>query len=273
MLGGMILPVFGPRGSVGIVGVFSASRAAFSVEQCAVLMVLVQSALGRAEGVQLQQMAEEATAAEVHARLARDIHDGPLQTLLSATLRLRAALAKDRKRPRESLQVLERELAQTARQMRTLIRTLRLARSQGTIEERLKAALSRLKQAKGLTWTLRWRAPERLLQAAVADEIFRVVNEALANVYRHSCAKRVGVMSRRQGNTFEVIVRDDGIGFNVAEGLRRDISRKSFGLISMQERVAALGGTFTLRSQAGRGTRVLIRLPLRQDEKEMDKTA
>jgi signal transduction histidine kinase len=85
-------------------------------------------------------------------------------------------------------------------------------------------------------------------------------------VYRHSSAKHVEVQGRVRDNMLEVTVRDDGIGFDVAQALRMDSRKLSFGLISMQERVSALGGTLTLRSQSGRGTRVLISLPLKRME-------
>ncbi len=269
--GGVMLPVFMPNGSIGVLGVFSSTRAAFSLEHCAVLTTLVQTAVSHTEAAQLKRQVEALTAAKVHDRLAREIHDGPLQTLLGVMLHLRSALAEGGQESRETLQTLESELQQTVRQMRVLVGTLRLARPHAALEERLRAALGRLEEATGLSWSLRWREPAQLLPTPVADEVFKVVNEALANVYRHSAAKRVGVTSRVQGDMFEVIVRDDGIGFDVAEGFRQDIYQQSFGLISMQERVTALGGTLTLRSQAGRGTRVLIRFPLSQ--LASDKTA
>jgi signal transduction histidine kinase len=157
---------------------------------------------------------------------------------------------------------LEGEMEQAIKQTRALIRTLRVSHPDAALEERLRDALARLGQAHGLTWSLRWNDPEGALQDTVADEIFQVINEALANVYRHSSAKHVEVSSRVVGETFEITVRDDGVGFNVAQALRLDTRRLSFGLISMQERVSALGGVLTLRSQPGQGTRVLISLPL-----------
>jgi signal transduction histidine kinase len=70
------------------------------------------------------------------------------------------------------------------------------------------------------------------------------------------------VIGRVRSAEFEVVVRDDGVGFNVAEALRRDIRSLSFGLVGMQERMNALGGTLMLRSQPGQGTRVVLSVPL-----------
>ena len=148
--------------------------------------------------------------------------------------------------------------------MRGLIRNLRVDHPDVSLEDRIRGALTRLEQTRGLTWSLRWRGPETGLQDTTEDEVFQVINEALANVYRHSSAKHVDVVGRVRGNALEITVRDDGIGFDVSQALRQDIRELSFGLISMRERVSTLGGTLTLRSQPGRGTRVFISVPLRQ---------
>jgi signal transduction histidine kinase len=103
---------------------------------------------------------------------------------------------------------------------------------------------------------------ENLISSVVAEEVSHVVNEALANVYRHAKASHVTVFAQTRGHTFEMTIRDDGIGFDVARALRRDIRKRSFGLVSMHERIARVNGTLELRSQAGEGTRVRLAVPL-----------
>lgn len=263
---GVILPVFTAAGGVGAAGMFSTSRAGCAPEQCAALALLIQAALARIEAERLRRHTEAITTTEVHDHIAREIHDGPLQLLSGIILHLRLARAAADQKSSESLQGLEIETEQAIRQMRALIRNLRVAHPEATIEERIRQALARLEQTRGLSWSLRWRGPDGAPQNSAADEVFQVINEALANVYRHSSAKHVEVLGRVHDDAFEVTVRDDGVGFDVAQALRLDARRLSFGLISMQERVAALGGTLTLRSQSGRGTRVLISLPIHRLE-------
>jgi signal transduction histidine kinase len=259
---GALLPVFTPAGAVGLLGAFRSRAARFSAEECSCLIALVQAIVARLEAARLRQDIEAMTTTDVHEQVAREIHDGPLQLLSGIMLHLRLVRAAGDPKLEDAFLRLEGEMEQAIKQTRALIRTLRVSHPDAALEERLRDALARLGQAHGLTWSLRWNDPEGALQDTVADEIFQVINEALANVYRHSSAKHVEVSSRVVGETFEITVRDDGVGFNVAQALRLDTRRLSFGLISMQERVSALGGVLTLRSQPGQGTRVLISLPL-----------
>ncbi|MGH2373999.1 MAG: sensor histidine kinase [bacterium] len=259
--GGLILPVFTCAGAIGTLGVFS-TRSQVSPERCAAPMLLVQAAADRIETERLRRHTEAVTTTDVHDRVARELHDGPLQLLSGIMLHLRLVRTTADQKSSEALQGLEIELEQSIKQTRALIRNLRVAHPQATIEERVREALARLERTRGLSWSLRWRGPDGALKDSAADEVFQVINEALANVYRHSSAKHVEVQGRVRDDMFEVAVRDDGVGFDVAQALRTDSHRLSFGLVSMQERVTALGGTLTLRSQSGRGTRVLISLPL-----------
>ncbi|HEY8478177.1 MAG TPA: sensor histidine kinase [Chloroflexota bacterium] len=102
--------------------------------------------------------------------------------------------------------------------------------------------------------------PERL-PPLVGLQLFRIVQEALANVRKHADARRAWVALRgRGGDRLEVIVADDGKGFDV-DALAR-AGRRSFGLATMRERAEGLGGSFRVESAPGRGTRVVVAVPL-----------
>ncbi len=251
---GIVLPILPISGRVGALGLFSTRSTAISPEQCAVAMLLIYEAIVPAEAVRLRD--------ETEAIVAREIHDGPLQMLSGMILHLRLMRAAADQKTNEVLGGLETQLEQAIKQMRGLIRNLRVAHPEASLEERIRGALARLEQTRGLSWSLEWRSPETALENATGDEVFQIINEALANVYRHSSAKRVDVVGRVRGDAFEITVRDDGVGFDVSQALRQDMGKLSFGLINMRERVSVLGGSLVLRSQPGRGTRVLITLPL-----------
>jgi signal transduction histidine kinase len=93
---------------------------------------------------------------------------------------------------------------------------------------------------------------------------FRVAQEALTNIARHAQATEVWVDLRRREQTLFLLVRDDGIGFDVSAARERVIGGASFGLLGMQERVELAGGHFEIRSAAGRGTEIHVRFPLPQ---------
>jgi signal transduction histidine kinase len=94
--------------------------------------------------------------------------------------------------------------------------------------------------------------------------IYRIAQEALSNVVRHAHATRATVEVSHDTRGVSCVVRDNGRGFDV-EHVRRETGREPLGLVSMRERARALGGTLTVTSTAGRGTVLMIALPLGTD--------
>lgn len=125
----------------------------------------------------------------------------------------------------------------------------------------------------GLASALHWLAADLERQTPLACEVevdecasqlppdaaamvFRIAQESLNNIRRHAAASKVSLHLGRSGIGFELVVRDDGGGF--------DSSNRSagFGILGMEERARALGGTLAIRSRAGEGTEVRLQLPL-----------
>src|SRR5438309_2145969 len=98
--------------------------------------------------------------------------------------------------------------------------------------------------------------------AAVETTCFRVAQEALTNVIRHAQAHVVDVELSAASGTLQLVVHDDGRGFDVSAARKRAAHGGSQGLLSMQERVALAGGDLEIDSAPGRGTTVRARLPL-----------
>ena len=86
--------------------------------------------------------------------------------------------------------------------------------------------------------------------------LYRSAQEALHNIAKHSQAKSFVVRLEINHHAAMLVVEDDGIGFS-----RRETSRRSFGLLGMRERIAALGGTVRIRSRKDKGSRVTVTLP------------
>jgi two-component system, NarL family, sensor histidine kinase UhpB len=126
----------------------------------------------------------------------------------------------------------------------------------------LRAALANYVQ----DWSRRVNIPAELHTSGLLDDrlaseaettLYRVAQEALTNVAKHSRAKRVDVILERQADTVLLIVEDDGVGFDAgAEGTPGD----GFGLLGMQERAALVGATVEIESTAGKGTTVFLRM-------------
>jgi signal transduction histidine kinase len=96
----------------------------------------------------------------------------------------------------------------------------------------------------------------------VETTCFRVVQEALTNVIRHAQAHAVDVELGEANGELQLVVRDDGRGFDVAAARKRAAHGGSLGLLSMEERVALAGGDLEIESAPGRGTSIHVRLPL-----------
>jgi signal transduction histidine kinase len=102
--------------------------------------------------------------------------------------------------------------------------------------------------------------PDLTPEARIA--VFRVVQEALSNVERHARAETVLVGCDVTARELTIEVEDDGVGFDPDEMRQPRESGQGLGLLGMRERLALLGGTLTVESQPGKGTRVVIHLPL-----------
>jgi signal transduction histidine kinase len=99
------------------------------------------------------------------------------------------------------------------------------------------------------------------LPVLVETAVYRIVQEALTNVAKHAAATRVDIRLWNDGPMVRCIIRDDGVGFDVAAALARRGPARGFGLAGIQERVAALRGTLRIESRRGAGTRLDLSIP------------
>jgi signal transduction histidine kinase len=97
----------------------------------------------------------------------------------------------------------------------------------------------------------------RRLPTVVETALYRVVQEAMANVVRHAQATRVDILLQHRGDRVMVMVEDDGIGFELELVQRGD----HYGLLGLEERAQALHGTLTVESSPGAGTTVVVEVP------------
>jgi PAS domain S-box-containing protein len=127
----------------------------------------------------------------------------------------------------------------------------------------------------GLIAALRWYADREARRAGLIPEFvadlsetrlpseletacFRITQEALTNVVRHAQARRVWVELRQRGSELHLMIRDDGIGFDVSAARRRHASDVSLGLQGMQERALILNGKIEIKSAPARGTEIHV---------------
>jgi signal transduction histidine kinase len=99
------------------------------------------------------------------------------------------------------------------------------------------------------------------LPSTMETTLYRIVQEALNNIVKHAKAKNVWIRAWREKQSLCCSVRDDGDGFD-SRNVQEPGGRKGLGLVAMQERAGAIGGTFRIESRPGQGTELSLRLPL-----------
>ena len=201
-------------------------------------------------------------AEQERSRWARELHDETLQALAVLRMRLSSALREEEPGALEEAgQAAVEQIDDEIVKLRRLITELRPA-SLDTIG--LEAALEALaEQHQQATAVMEVNCdfelprdedarPTPILETAV----YRLVQEALNNVSKHSMARRADIAVRTTRGAIEIEIRDDGVGFEPS------LVREGFGLVGMRERAALLGGTLDVDSTRGSGTRIRAEIPL-----------
>jgi signal transduction histidine kinase len=197
-------------------------------------------------------------------RIARDLHDSVSQSLFSTTLHVRTAQHALELEKLDSTGPVAEELSEIGQltrgalaEMRTLIFELQPG---ALAEEGLVAALA--KQASALSaregLVIEVDGPDERLPigAEVEEQLYRIGQEALANVVKHARATSTTVRIAATDDTVSIEVNDDGRGFDPAA-----VGPDHFGLRSMRGRVADLGGRLEITSTPGRGTALRVEVP------------
>jgi signal transduction histidine kinase len=194
-----------------------------------------------------------AAADQARRRIERDLHDGTQQRLVSLVLDLRAAEAAvppEMTELRARLAHVARELGDATDELRELSRGIHPAiLSEGGLPPALKALARRSVTPVELEVDVPARLPEPVEVAA-----YYVVSEALTNAAKHAHASVAYVNVRARVGSLELSVRDDGAG-GASPG-------RGSGLVGLTDRIQALGGTISVTSPAGKGTALLVDLPI-----------
>ncbi len=197
-------------------------------------------------------------------RIAREMHDSLAQVLGATHLRLRAIATREEVRTAAPLEAEIRELAdiqeEAYRDVREALLGLREAsRPHRGLVESLRAYLVKYSQQSGVAASLATDIEaEPPLSPRAEVQVIRVIQEALTNVRKHSGAKAAVVHIETDASATTIVIEDDGRGFDLGGTL---LGRDGFGLHSMRERMELIGGTLSIDSAPGQGTRIIARVP------------
>ena len=249
-------PIRSRREVIGILGIGSERQYPFSREDVALLTSIADHVGLAIENARLQKQAEHNVITQERERLARDLHDSATQSLFSLTLFATAAreLLHNGKlsQAEHFLDDIAITANQTHKEMRLLLYELRpsaLAKEglAGALHQRLVTVENRSGIQGHISATLTVPLP-----AAIEGALFQVANEALNNTLRHAKADNVFVNVQSHDTQVLMEIRDNGVGFQM-DLLERGAG---MGMANMQQRMAAIGGTFNCHSIPDQGTTI-----------------
>ncbi|MEA2412978.1 MAG: two-component system, NarL family, sensor histidine kinase UhpB [Thermoleophilaceae bacterium] len=196
---------------------------------------------------------------EERRRLARDLHDEVNQALTAILLRLEALSQTAPPELSQELSELKRLVNQAMNELLQLARQLRpTALDDHGLLPAMASQVRRFEAQTGIKAELSASGPEAAqLQKDEEIAVYRIAQEALANVARHANATQVSVALRTDDDGVELTVRDDGRGFEPGE----PNGDRGLGLGGMAERARLVGGELTIESRPGAGTELSLRVP------------
>jgi len=202
---------------------------------------------------------------EERRRIARELHDGPAQSLSNLAMRLdfiERLWEKDVERARQELAELRRMVKESMADIRRVIFDLRpMALDDLGLVPALRRYLIDYGEKHGMNLEFLFFGEEKRLSLPLEVAVFRMIQEAVSNVRKHAGVNEAQVKLEIRDDYLTAVVKDEGCGFDYSELKEK---KGSYGLLGMQERVELFGGKLTVKSKPGQGTRVVIHLPFKE---------
>jgi signal transduction histidine kinase len=241
-------------------------RRRFTREDLEFLLLIVSQAATSFEAVRLQQKAEEVAVLEERSRIARDLHDGFIQTLAGIDLRVEACrklVERDPARVPRQLEELHQMVDHGYREVRHYLTVLRSASRQADdLCATLDQLVAEFSIREHLRVDLELPPVDPGLPATTVYELAQITREALGNAVRHGRASEAVVRLSVSASHCDIVIRDNGRGFQNPH----DIDAEGYlapatAPWSIRDRAAALGATLRVRSQSGQGVEISLVVP------------
>jgi two-component system NarL family sensor kinase len=264
------IPIYAGEKPLGVLNVASEDWRELQAEELQLLHIIgdqiglaVQRARLSAE--QTRSAARLATIEERN-RLAREIHDTLAQGLAAIALQLETADALVLSRPQRAEEAIRRALSLAHSNLEEARRSMMDLRAAPLQDRTLPEALAALVQqgcggdAIEVQYSYSPSIDFPMLPTRLEAGMYRIAQEALANICKHAQAKHIQVKLTLDDQFLRLFVQDDGRGFDPDE-VTSSPHTGHFGLASMNERVKLLGGTICIQSEPGSGTCIVVRVP------------
>lgn len=235
-------------------------------------MVALQNAKLYDELAQEKQRMVE-TQEEARKKLARDLHDGPTQSIGAIAMRVnfaRRLVARDQNAASEELYKIEELARRTTKEIRQMLFTLRplVLESEGLVP-----ALEQLSQKMMENHGQRVFIEAETnviddLEVGKQGVVFFIVEEAVNNARKHARAKHIWVRLRRKADLLRLEIEDDGVGFDLSSVESNYDQRESLGMVNLRERSELVNGVLHIDTAKGRGTTVAVTIPMTMEAAE-----
>lgn len=237
----------------------------FSQMDQELIELLAANAAIAIKNAQLYEQVGRLAIVEERSRIGMDLHDGVIQAIYAVGLTLESArllLAEQDQEQQEAVALIDNaidSLNEAIRDIRNFILDLRPRRFEGDLAHGL-ARLAREFQANTMIPVNFDLCPQETdrVPLEVSRAIFFTTQEALANVARHAKADNVTISTCCEDHAISVLVKDDGVGFDVESGSQAT----GHGLANMRARAEELGGEFEVESELGKGTCISFTAPI-----------
>jgi signal transduction histidine kinase len=203
--------------------------------------------------------------------LARNLHDGPTQTIAAIAMRLnyiRTMMTRDPENARRELADVENMARLTTKEIRQMLFTLRplILESQGLVAavEQLRQKLIEISEI-----SIHFDGDplvDEYLSEEAKGSIFYIIDEAITNARKHALAQNIWIRIFLEGLNVITEIEDDGAGFDVAEWESQYADRGNMGLFNVRERAVLVKGKTTIRSSQGKGTLISVTIPATHTE-------
>lgn len=204
-------------------------------------------------------------------KLARDLHDGPTQSVAAIAMRvnyIRTLLERKPEGVPEELYKVEELARRTTKEIRHMLFTLRplVLETQG-LSPAFKQLAEKMKETHNLDVIVEAQpGVDALIETHAQGVLFYIVEEAVNNARKHAQAEHIYVRVYRQGTYAVVQVKDDGVGFDLSAVDSNYDKRGSLGMVNMRERAELAEGTLRIESAKGEGTSIAVLVPIKPDK-------
>lgn len=208
---------------------------------------------------------------ETRKKLARDLHDGPTQSVAAIAMRInliRRMMAKNPKEAVDELQKIEDLAHRTTKEIRHMLFTLRplILESQG-LNAALQAMAEKMRETFAQNVVI--NVDETILENMEMGKqgvIFYIIEEAVNNARKHASAAHIWVRLRPFETDIALLeIEDDGVGFDVAAVHKSYDKRGSLGMVNLRERTELVTGLLNIDSAPGKGARIQVYIPLTEE--------